>query len=66
MNINLHELFPEPPSDKEVNNMAIFLMDLALEFEKQHYSQIKRYYKELEEAMRENQAAYYPDNEDPF
>jgi len=52
MNINLDAIFPERPSDRDVNNLAIFLMELALEFEKKYSSQIGRYYKDLEIDMK--------------
>jgi hypothetical protein len=53
MNIDLYELLPERPSDREINNLAIFLMELALEFEKQHAEQIRQYYRELEINMQD-------------
>ena len=69
MNIDLHNLFLELPSDKDFANIVIFLEELASEFRQQHFSKIKRYYKEVEEAMKESQemsANWDPNNNYPF
>lgn len=67
MNLNFSELLPEQLSDKDATNLASILMKLALEFEKQHYSQISRYYKALERDMKNTQMQpELQDDEYPF